>query len=700
MPETESSASRQSAKEEPGTPVSAQPSTLPHGLFRTDRGDDDCLPPISQYSSDDDSSHEDWEADHSMPGFDLNAEIKTKFAKGAASPAASTSSGQREEDHDDYFPEDERSSSDWESDHSTADFDLNAEIEAKLGKAPPPLPMEAAAPAPSSSLPDPPSVDEPRADAPEPHQQYFPEDERSSMDWEDDHSMAASDPDAEVADRLKKNGASVFGSASPAPAPAQAAGSTPQDGYYPEDERSSMDWEDDHSSANFDLNAEIDAKLGKAADAERPPASADGDSYMHPGLAASLSASLAYAQHGLASDDAPADKAAESGETGGQDGKNERAPEAQNRSHCPASTAAAEQGGSLSSEPGMSGAAGDAETSPLDQEKSRPFDDAGSTPASDSRNPGKSALDGPPPPPGTGAPEAASGGDDEEEEDEEEEDAEEDGPDQPMTLRDHLNELRKRVFRAFLWALVGFIGCYPFAEEIFKFLFAPLTKALPGAGRLIYTSPPEAFFTYMKVAFVAGIFATSPLVFYQVWAFIAPGLYKEEKTYIVPVAIFSALFFICGGAFCYYVAFPFAFEFFMSYSTDVIVAMPALSETLSFVLQLLLAFGLIFELPLFVFFLARLGIVTADLMRKMRRYAILANVIVAAILTPPDVMSQMLMAGPLLLLYEISIIIAAVFGKKKPEPAKDEEEEEDDEDDDDTKAPLPAKEAKQDTAAQ
>lgn len=630
----------------------------------------------------------DWEADHSMPDFDLNAEISSRLAPAKASSGAADAASARDKKSEqtkdaEYFPEDEHSSMDWESDHSMTDFDLSEEIEAKLGAAPPPSPPSISSPAlpPLSREPAPAAAFAPETatatDSTEHAEQYFPEDERSSQDWEDDHSMTHFDLDTEVANKLSGDKAAANAAASPAVSPSGRIGAAQEQAYYPDDERSSMDWEDDHSTADFDLNAELDSKLGKRA--EKTPEAAPGDDsgYIHPGLAASLSASLAYARQGLRQEDEP-----EKGEKDGTPGLGQTEASASEKNaaaHCPVSAAAA-----MPTESGVEGLAAnaqadagkDAQENSQGGEKKPPFDDAGPAPA-------PSAV----PAVGAGAPAAVADDEEEdeeeEEEDEDDDDEEEDVHDRPMTLRDHLNELRKRVFYAFLWSLAGFIGCYPFAEDLFKLLLAPLTKVMPSASRLIYTSPPEAFFIYMKVAFVAGLFATSPLVFYQVWAFVAPGLYKEEKVYIIPIAFFSALCFICGGAFCYFVAFPFAFEFFMSYSTDMIVAMPSITETLGFVLQLLLAFGLIFELPLFVFFLARLGIVTADLMRRMRRYAILANVIIAAILTPPDVMSQMLMACPLLLLYEISILIAVIFGKKKPAPVEEDEEEEEDEDGED-----------------
>ncbi|MDR3175069.1 MAG: twin-arginine translocase subunit TatC [Desulfovibrio sp.] len=260
---------------------------------------------------------------------------------------------------------------------------------------------------------------------------------------------------------------------------------------------------------------------------------------------------------------------------------------------------------------------------------------------------------------------AEEAGDEEDSENEEEAGDGEGSEGGVMTLGDHLRDLRSCLFKSFLWLIAGFCICYPFHEELFALLFAPLIAVMPEGAKLVYLSPPEAFFTYMKIAVVAGLFLTSPMVFYHLWAFIAPGLYREEKMRILPAAFFSAFFFVSGGLFCYFVVFEVAFKFFMSYNKGNVQAMPAMDETLSFVLQFLLAFGVVFELPLFAFLLARIGLISADALRRFRRYAILIMVIVAAILTPPDVVSQLLMAGPLILLYEMSILIAAFFGKKR-----------------------------------
>ncbi len=244
---------------------------------------------------------------------------------------------------------------------------------------------------------------------------------------------------------------------------------------------------------------------------------------------------------------------------------------------------------------------------------------------------------------------------------------EEPTPEEPkgMTLMEHLSELRTRLVRSFIAIGLAFIVCYTFAEQLFAELCKPLIAALPEGSKLIFTALPEAFFVYVQVGLLAAVFVASPFLFYQIWSFISPGLYDEEKKYMIPMAVISAGFFIAGASFCFFMVFPYAFTFFVGFASEDIAAMPSLSEYLSFAMKLLIAFGLIFEMPLFTFFLARMGIVTAALMRKARKYAVLCSFIIAAILTPPDVISQLLMAFPMMLLYEMSIGVAALFGRKK-----------------------------------
>lgn len=242
-----------------------------------------------------------------------------------------------------------------------------------------------------------------------------------------------------------------------------------------------------------------------------------------------------------------------------------------------------------------------------------------------------------------------------------------------MTLLSHLGELRVRLTRIVIMILIGFFGFYGISEIAYTYLAEPLTRFLPEGSSLIYTSPQGAFFTYMKVALMLSILGTSPFSFYQVWAFIAPGLYKEEQKAVLPLAFFSAFFFLAGAAFCYFAVFPVAFKFFMGFTSDLVKPMISVEEYLSFALKLIIAFGLVFEMPLFAYFLARLRIITAEAMKKYRKYAILVIFIVAAILTPPDVFSQTMMACPMIFLYEVSIYVAKVARKQDIPTPKTEE---------------------------
>jgi len=230
----------------------------------------------------------------------------------------------------------------------------------------------------------------------------------------------------------------------------------------------------------------------------------------------------------------------------------------------------------------------------------------------------------------------------------------------------HLEELRKRLVICCVAIGIGVVIAYGFKEKLFEILTIPLVREMRPGDKLIFTGLTEAFFTYMKVAFLAGIMLASPVIIYQFWSFVGPGLYKKERRYFVPIVLLSAFFFAGGSLFCFFVVFPFAFKFFLSFATDVIQPLPSMNEYLSFASVTMLAFGLVFELPLVIVFLARLGIVTVDFLRKNRKYAILLIFLVAAILTPgPDVVSQVLMAVPLMFLYEVSIVGAIFLGKKK-----------------------------------
>jgi len=236
--------------------------------------------------------------------------------------------------------------------------------------------------------------------------------------------------------------------------------------------------------------------------------------------------------------------------------------------------------------------------------------------------------------------------------------------DEKLPFTSHLEELRKRIIICIIAVVLGFLGSYFFAEQIFSFLVKPLQEELPPDSLLIFTALPEAFFAYLKLSLFAGIFLASPVILWEVWCFVAPGLYDHEKRYVYPFVSFSTLFFVAGVLFCYLVVFPISFKFLIGYGSEAIKPLPSIKEYLSFSCKMLLAFGIIFELPLFVLFLAKIGIVDDKMLRSKRKFAILGVFIVAAILTPPDVFSQVLMAFPLIVLYEISILVAKFFGKK------------------------------------
>ena len=232
-----------------------------------------------------------------------------------------------------------------------------------------------------------------------------------------------------------------------------------------------------------------------------------------------------------------------------------------------------------------------------------------------------------------------------------------------VPFTEHLDELRSRLIVCFAAIGVGFVASYGFKERLFKILTAPLVKVMKEGDKLIFTGLPEAFFTYLKVAFLAGCILAAPVIIYQFWMFVAPGLYRKERHILAPIVILSTFFFVGGALFGYFLVFPWGFEFFLGFATETIRPLPSMKEYLGFATKMLIAFGLVFELPLVITFMARLGIVSVAFLRKNRRYAILIFFIGAAILTPPDVVTQIMMAVPLMALYEISILGAKIFGR-------------------------------------
>jgi sec-independent protein translocase protein TatC len=240
-------------------------------------------------------------------------------------------------------------------------------------------------------------------------------------------------------------------------------------------------------------------------------------------------------------------------------------------------------------------------------------------------------------------------------------------------LLEHLLELRKRLIYSMLALLVGFIGCYVVSEQIYGFLVRPLADLVEGqeGRRMIYTGLHEAFFTYLKVSLFGAFCISFPLLAGQIWAFVAPGLYKREKRAMLPFMVASPILFILGASLVYYLVFPLAWSFFLSFETPggpgvlPIQLEAKVNEYLSLVMKLIFAFGVSFQLPVLLTLLARVGIVTSEGLAKNRKYAIVIAFAFAAILTPPDIISQIGLGVPILVLYEISIVSARMVERKR-----------------------------------
>jgi sec-independent protein translocase protein TatC len=248
-----------------------------------------------------------------------------------------------------------------------------------------------------------------------------------------------------------------------------------------------------------------------------------------------------------------------------------------------------------------------------------------------------------------------------------------------MTFLEHLDELRKRLIRAVTAILIIAVVCFVFSERLFSILSAPVVKLLPKDASLVFTSLPDPFFIYLKVSVIAGIFVALPYVLFELWRFIYPGLHKHERRMAVPFIVIATALFYAGAAFAYFLVFPAAFKFFLSYQTADLKPMIAIREYVSLVMLLVLAFGAIFETPVVIVFLGLLGAFDSSFLKRGRRYFIVLAFVIAAMLTPtPDVINQTLMAVPLLFFYEVGIWVLVLFERKRErelaaEPAEDTE---------------------------
>ncbi len=244
--------------------------------------------------------------------------------------------------------------------------------------------------------------------------------------------------------------------------------------------------------------------------------------------------------------------------------------------------------------------------------------------------------------------------------------------DEKLPFTSHLAELRVRLVYSVVAVAITFGFCFWQSDRLVAILVAPLAVVLPPESPIVFTKLTEPFWTYTKLAFFAALFFASPVWLVQAWAFVAPGLYDHERRVVLPLVGLSIAAFFAGGAFCYFVAFPQMFRFFLSFQTDYLLAAPSISEYLDLTSKLVLAFGAGFEFPVAILVLARLGVVTSAKLRKVRSYAVFTIFVLAAVITPPDVVSQLLFAVPMIGLYEVGIWVAWLVGRKRPErPAEE-----------------------------
>jgi len=235
-----------------------------------------------------------------------------------------------------------------------------------------------------------------------------------------------------------------------------------------------------------------------------------------------------------------------------------------------------------------------------------------------------------------------------------------------MSFLEHLDELRKRIINSCIAIAVCVLLGFGFIDSIFNFIFAPTRRALPPGVKLIYTQPGEAFSLYIEIALIIGVMLAAPFIMYQVWRFIAPGLYSNEKRFAIPFVLFTTLGFLAGAAFNHYISFPFMMAFFASFNTPDLAFMPKLEDVFGLYSKMLIGMGIVFQMPTVVFFLAKMKLLTARFLVANLKYALLLTFIIAAVITPTgDMMTQTIFAAPMIALYLLSIVIAWIVGPKR-----------------------------------
>lgn len=246
------------------------------------------------------------------------------------------------------------------------------------------------------------------------------------------------------------------------------------------------------------------------------------------------------------------------------------------------------------------------------------------------------------------------------------------GPNDTAPLLSHLTELRNRLTISVVAIIIGFSICYTFSEDIFSFMTRPLREIMGPNDKMIFTGLHEAFFTYLKVSAFGGLTLAMPVIIAQLWQFIAPGLYESEKRTFLPFLLMTPALFFLGAALAYLFVFPMAFKYFLSFASPEIAAMPSVSEYLSLIMALMLAFGLVFEMPLALLLLIKTGVISTTGLVNKRKYNIVLSFVVAGIITPPDPISQIMLAVPMLCMYEIAIFFGRGIERKRNQAAKQE----------------------------